>query len=77
MEEVYPKMSVTILVSFIEKVHQGNQFKMLTKVFSLGFSPVLLYRISVSNHTVLPLGTMSIHRPLGKMHHSSGQLWSF
>lgn len=63
----------TIVVSFTKKLHKSNQFKMLSKVFSFELTPVE----NISDHRVLPFGTMFRHRPLGKSHHSIGQLWTF
>lgn len=74
-ESIAKEENKTMVVSFIQKLHKRNQFKMLNKVFSFGFSLVLPYRISVIR--VLPFGTMFRYRPLGKMHYSTGQLWPF
>lgn len=58
------------IVSFTEKLHKSNQFKILSKVFSFGLTPVE----NISDHRALPFGTMFSHRPLGKTHYSIGQL---
>lgn len=74
-ESIAKEGNKAMVVSFIQKLHKGNQLKMLNKVFSLGFSLVLPCRISVIR--VVRFGTVFRYRPLGKMHYSTGQLWPF